>query len=1243
MLTLDATLQTRQDSNVREPLIELSSNQLVNDIPFQGAYFNASATAEHRAEALVLSTGGIFSLFLYEGADGSPSKMYLRYTDSEQQQWTTVPIIETAIVQMMDCVEMPDGNIGVILLYGGSAPYTLRSMILTPTGTIVTGPTTIYTFSSGAEIAAGMTVELQSNGVYRMVYSDWMIAYSPDRYYLYTRTSADFLTWSGATQITVSGLNYEGPLRGVDLKQTTADGLMLAFDYSALTADLDGGELSNIYYMLSNDNGATWGTPVKVTSYTQLGIDGKHPSIAERENGQIELVYYEEDTVIRVNRDTDGYDDCHPEAYTKKMYAGRLHYDAASGLLFVVSGTNGSDGTVCSVTVIDTSDFSIEKIYTTETIPAFNDYFKDTSSGSMGLNANCSGSGQRVVLFNHLQVAVINHATQEITHYALESNAPYFITQNVAYDKGGWIVWSYLDESNNRLYLCFLGTVYRTDGVLIGYLDLSEVIAGEQQYSFTTVVDDHTGWNLNVSPKEFAFSVEEGYIVACNPGPIHDWNGQMIIYTFTGNTVANYSYPTTPSFPIHGTFAPCIYNGHVYAAFEYENLYDQDGRRGLMDLDIASGGFFYHRPTYITRDDYYLRDIRVGATNQLVIATLYDGAVIFDIGTQQWTQYSNATITGFTTDSPDQTGIEAVAYMSDKDMLAIGRSEYYNPGEVIFVLISGSFKQSQYMTGTFGTDWSFASALPLTVGYSDYEMSAVIDQNNKLWGLWTKKDGTELSLLWANETGTTDLTDLIVAGSSVSLSWSVDSPAKLSFSLTHGHLFDPNNLMSTWNGILAKGRRILVRIGELIDEVEYWHNQGTFIVTDLRLSYQRGQYPTVDVSCEDRGVFWQNAKITGSKPYSDVTGASLLDDLLKTYAYLIASDFSIPAFDTDHEFYCQFIDEDLEGAVREILDHLQYFGRWDVDGVWNPRKIDVSGDVTHTYAEAHLIQFTPDDSLSDFTNRVTVVGETHEMLEIIHPEEIVGSLSGTMGWWGGTEEIEVWYSEDHKRICRSPRLEILTSLADHKMFVFKGGGTESLTYEDPEGKYCIVTLEGPNYQWIIFTEGILVVATGLAAVPCGWGDPCGPYIYALSLSIQLLSYSLATVAAYSYKVHARPLGHQRQTVQATANDTDLQQSLNGVVIESRIEDPYCYSVQECQRVADYELSIIQAQRRRLSFSKIAHLQDEVGDVLQVKHPYTNEALSVVVTDLQRRYTKPERSSVGGGVIDAVTGWRQVTG
>ena len=91
------------------------------------------------------------------------------------------------------------------------------------------------------------------------------------------------------------------------------------------------------------------------------------------------------------------------------------------------------------------------------------------------------------------------------------------------------------------------------------------------------------------------------------------------------------------------------------------------------------------------------------------------------------------------------------------------------------------------------------------------------------------------------------------------------------------------------------------------------------------------------------------------------------------------------------------------------------------------------------------------------------------------------------------------------------------------------------------------------------------------------------------------------------------------------------------MIETRIDDPLVYDSGQAQQVAAREMWILQAQRRRVKFSKTAHLQDDAGDTLQVPHPYTSAPIKLFVTNLTRTMSIPGGGG-SGEYTDSIEGW-----
>jgi hypothetical protein len=325
--------------------------------------------------------------------------------------------------------------------------------------------------------------------------------------------------------------------------------------------------------------------------------------------------------------------------------------------------------------------------------------------------------------------------------------------------------------------------------------------------------------------------------------------------------------------------------------------------------------------------------------------------------------------------------------------------------------------------------------------------------------------------------------------------------------------------------------------------------------------------------------------------------------------------------------------------VEELCDHFFYAMYEDVDGVFTCRAVSLTQAVDHEYTDQlQLLEFTPDDNYSDYTNRVRVIGENNDYTEVLHNEELIASRGGTVGWWVKKTDETVHFSEDGSRQCRNARLEVIHSPKEYGLLLDQlstGSGGIVISYVDPYEKFVEVEIEVPDLTAALVGSVAAMIIIGASATWCGASlySTCGPYIWALAIAASLVFYILAAMANYQYEIWARPVGRVKSTIQYEANDVEFQQALNGEIITEEMTDALCNTVTECRRVAEGNLAMIKAQRSRVGFRKVAHLQDELMDKLKVYHPYSGEAMEMLVVGIKRAYTK------GEGVFDTIDAWR----
>ena len=1246
-LALNATLQAAQDSLERRPIIELMSTQFEAAIPFEGQYFNSEITDEEFPAMVTMTNGSLAAIYVKD----NDQIQYLR-TDVDRVTWSDGIVYSAAVnrtIEHVSLCELGTGNIGIIFIENlGSATYYIKRMVISLAGAVVHTAVEIASYAVASFWVSAAFVVSLANSNFLMVYAHKNKG--TGIYSIMKRTAISFAgTWSAESAISLGGGLLASRRKGApSLLQVTSGDILLLFDY---VDDLraDGSEIVNIYYCVSADNGVSWSGAIVITTYSDFGEGGFSPVAAEISNGtQIKLVFHEGIAVRHMDKDSTGWQSCIGAFCNNTSYGTDIHYDPTTGKLYVKQiHTYVGNKVLCGVVVIDVDSWTVEKVYTNTSLPAYSDAFLNNHVWYHRHHGEGKYVSFAITEVNGVYlVGVINHDTETIVQYLFNNDwAAYGLTKNIEMDFRGSINETYakiratwVDAASERLYVMFSRGYAYGSHVWFGYIDLTEVEDPVSGFTWHEVFysTDYTEAQLMLFNSMLVVP-DMNYVVFAFGGTISTWKGRLTVHSLTsGGMLYDYNPDDFPGFAYRGARYPAYHDGHIYASFNYESSYGNADRRGLMDITLATNAIMYHRPSWATLDNYKLWTSKSTGDGRIILNTLGYGITIFTISGGTWERFNNTNLAGMTPDGDDY--FYGIDYDSASKTIFAGCAYKLAWKGILAFSEYGDFKKGYYSTGT--PAWTFSTPAPLVQRSFDYDFAMALDPNDVLWVIWTRQDGEERSNQWDHDSTSFDFSSYLVTGSAVKINWSIDRTSKLTFSVTHGHLFDPNNLMSSWSIFTKKGRRVKVQIGERVAGVDYWQDQGTFVLAEVSLQYKRGEYPTMQISCEDLRRVWNDGKIIASQYYDTANPEDVLEDLVTTHGGLISADVDLPSpFDNTHTLHYQFLDQSLVEMIELILDHFGYFPYMTVDGKFTARRLSVTKSADHIYGDTFaIINFTPDDSYSTFTNRVVVVGEGRYFLEVLYNEESVGSLGGTCGWWGRKNVERVWYSEDHERTCRDPRLEILQSVKEFSIFRMKGGGKEFISTVDFNEQWMEITIEAPNLMALFVASAAAVVTVGILALSCELD--CGYYVFGLSLLCSALFYILGSVASYSYNVWAKPIGHEKQTFQATANDLELQRELNGLIVMEEIEDSLAYEIGHCQVVADNEMAIVIAQRRRVNFSKIAHLQDEVGDVLQIVHPYSGVNLKVLAVELTRSFVIPSfPSSEGGGVTDSITGWR----
>lgn len=1221
-----------QDLQSRHPLVEITSSQRLADIPFDGSFLTGETYNEFGPNLIPHSTGRLCLAYCYGPDADSDCGIKYAYTDTDRLEYTTVTIelYTTSSYTMVGCsiCEMTDGNIGLVYLVndGVSHVYRLLRRIITVTGTAVSNAEIANwshdTFTSDPWVSA-----IGSNS-YLLVYGKK----SGSDYYIYKRTSSNFTTWSSESALSIGGLTSTMRLSNPSMLKISTGDIWLWFDVLE-SVSANGDELTNIYYSISAD-GSTWSTATKWSAYTAYSEVATHPVAIQKVANQMQVMFTRKVGALHMTSTAPVWPDNDPN--TNASNAKSVSFDSVNRKLYVVN--YGFGNAFESVVRIDVDTWECDKYWDSTTTPAIPAY----TYGSY------QNYGHHVVLLNTTYFFAIHldGEADSVTGYYFYDYVGLGITANVTHDLVGGTFnerfsTAKYDGVNDRIWIT-LGKYY-SGRLAIGYLDMAET----SDYEFHRVITDDSFYgSIYGGTPYFAIDSAGSRIIAghCSAGtPGLKWWDLT-----TGALISDLISGTDVTFPHYGVRDVFVYGDFCYTSLgAYTSGYSQEDFRGLMEVNLLTEQITYYRPTYCTEDNHYFSSFVDIGENKIAMRHEGYGIAIFDTVSKTWELFSNDNISGLTFDGTDYwyQAQGALVYDSVNEMLYAGdfRGQYDDGGGVVAFSTYGYIRQSYYSIGAYsGGAWSFGTAAQLTQGYRDYDAGACVepDSTSSAYVFWTNEDTeAEKSIKWDKDGSTVDISPYIVG--EVSQEMKIDGNAHtLSFSVSHGHLFDPYNSQSLLSTALKKGRKLALRWGESINSMDYWQECGEYYVVSGSMSFQRGEYPIFKVDAEDQRTLWQHGHVYATPAYNN-TPEEILADLATDIAGIAVGDQNVPAMTGSTDLQMQWIETTLDEIFTQICERFGYYFRFDYQGKLSVRQITNAASIDHTYTDnTKLLDYSPDDKYSDFTNRVTVRGQELDWTTVQYDEERITQLSGTLGWWGCDAEHVVWFSDDKSRRCIYPRLIILET-ATSIPFQLAGDVHESIEECGAldDNKFCTVYVEAPNLIPLLAAAIALYivgnkVGDAVAAFVVGWTVPVGRLIEGLAIMPALMI--LGSTANYQIEVWATPLGSIRRSCQASWNDTEHQTEINAIV-EQVIDDPLCYSAADCQTVANFEGMVAQMQRKRVKIKKIAHLQDEDGDTIRVVHPYSGDNFDLYIASLKRTFKKAEAAGEGY-FFDEIEGW-----
>jgi hypothetical protein len=932
-----------------------------------------------------------------------------------------------------------------------------------------------------------------------------------------------------------------------------------------------------------------------------------------------------------------------------------MHFDEISRTLFVLKGnTDAGTKNVSCILAIDVDAWTIEKCYNSSasspkfsTLYANNHVWWFEDRGMSGYNG--------VAMQYSYWTALINNQAQTITQYNFGDNVTYSLVKNVDWELYAEYEWpiqldfdgTCLDTVNDRLWMIARDTYSANHYTEVGYIDITEQpdpITG--YYTWHNLFFKYQSGLLYhwCTPSNGGFRVfpDEGKILLSGTQSFSDYRGRCRVYLLsTGSQYKSYIESSNSGFPYRGISHAIIHDNKIYCAFPYESNYGQSERRGLCIIDMTDDSVRYKRPTFATRDDYGLKDLTLidGETSTpRILMDCTDGNCIYDINSETWTIFNSGNVPGW----------ESGGVMVEYD--PVNNTIFSSYKIVQAYREDGSFQNHFKFDGAYqGTaaNFSYSNLEQLTTFSESSEGDMALDEDDVIWFSWIYDDpDLGSSLMWDRTDFSPEIGDFLVAGTPVKIEWEVEKYAKATFTLARGDLFDPTNLNSIYAPTLLKGRMVDIYLGET-SGTDYYQLQGEFFIVGSRTRFDKHGHPQITLECEDMSTFWDEYVITATAGYRNTGMSDILSDLLEDMLNLTSNDYVVPNFDNLHGLYTQWVDVSMEDIMADIDTHFGCFRHWGVDRKLRLKQIDFTADVDHTYSDLLQIHnYAPADKYASFINAVVVKCEGITPFEVLWDEESIGQVDGTIGYWSKQEKIRFYYNEDHTRQVRHPRLDVIQSIKDFSpLMEFLGADAdEYISYEDPDETFLDIKIEAPDRAVYVLAFAASTLALGVAATVCdsygtkpGW---CGVMIFLTNLSMSALIQVLSAVANYRYNIHGRPIGHELETYQGRWDDTVFQTFLGGIEITNEFEDPLSYTVAHCVMVAAQEGDIIMAQRNRVNFEKTAHLQDELGDIIEIQHPISLQTLKLFIAKLTRVFIRPKAGSQSGGKFtDTIDGWR----
>jgi len=1221
MQTLSAGQYNALDKKYRKPNARVYVKRNYDSIPFDGKQLQSTETSERYPKHILHSDGRMVLVYSKYNSTNSKWDLYFKSSNITRTIWNSSVLLQSdtsydyilpAVVQINS-----SNNLGIIVTRSST---DLFSCIVNTSGVIQTA-------------LADTTINGTNPSITKVGSTYWLFYERSDK--IYYRTSTDFSSWSSENDFTLkTGLS--NPHARPYCYYDTNNKLWVTFEYDTdLSANPD---VWNAYYIISENNGSTWGSPVALTSLS--AGDGSAAKTSIVDDGSYRYINYTLERQIQ-NLDYNSgnytmYDQFYDATNNRILFTAR----ALDGAVYKDGFTIYDIGTR-TYTRYDEDDYSA--------LADANKIAYDKDNGIIIIGTLNNG----IVTYNENTTAWNNYTTSStpaiqnnhILAVAIENKKIYIVSGDsyIGYqdviDIDGASVTNLSSNINVGSGVIYHAKIYLESNRFLIMANSAHTIWGSAPIrKFAKYYDKNT----------YELKFTQGQYIINDPNPIgsltylpyqgaagNDQRKMKDAYDTVNRKLYIASEDTTSSYD----YGIAVYNVNDSGITfdEYWSNVSGNSHGLLPNPLIAELNYCYitDMDFNITNNRLYLAcgSINAGGTQEHFIN-------VIDAITETSIEYygrvgSDVYVTNFPSiDSSLIKILQGNNTPGSKFLISDDNYNLYMYGinPVFHHIIFTEFGEQRiyYQKSANDVDWSARTYLTsnsndnyCNLGYSDSRLKAFWDKfNGNIYELrWDEDLATQINVSQYVESFKIDKTDEHNANSATII---------LSDSLG---IFDPLNYSSLSHDYFAENNIIIIEKG---NDGNYNDAFYGFIGSGSSI-YKRGEQIIYTIDCWDRSKNFFTKKVT--TPFFENKSIEYIADYIaQNYMSLAMDEYDTLPSLTD-TLSVQFIDETPMDILFKIYQPYNYFPLFNESGNLVAKEYNYNASIDFTYYKdgtdtvavnkapaMNIISFDYEWTDKELVNRVTVIGQTDTEEETIFDEEYMGFIQGVAGWFSKSTSFDFHFSNGDTLQCVEPRLSVEDSCGNR----FFGGGESISTPGSGKQKYCIIN---QNVSNLIRTLYALIAAALVCSVLFGFGFGVSSVYNPLAAVVAMAITIIGQVGNFYYIIYAKPVGDAvPDTITQTANDTDLQ--IKYGIIEKIIDNPFLNSEVKCLNLANNELEKVKWFRYIPTLTIVSNMAHQIGDVIKAYNPHTNENYKIFVTEISQSYKRGEQDIdvIRGGLI-----------